>query len=885
MFGDFSPRKSSSSKRRGLRLGFYTIQSLDKSCGTSYLSTDKKGKRIKLQSAAAENPRQWLVLLKPGSKAGRKAEYTLLPASGATSGGKLRKLSYSKDCTSSSARLSRKEMMSWTVRYKYRAGGKSSYTIRAASKPTKSKRFGKCPKLLGCSSSSKAGRRASPALLSGSSRLRAAWWKLRFVRALRPSSPASESTQVVAITVGVAGETVDSFGQAQQDALCATMVAASGNPAATCTITTVVLKGDGSGVDVGIEINVANPMIGGLPNPGPSKPVPAQPVPAQPVPAQPVPAQPVIAQPVPAQPVPVQPVPAQPVPAQPVPAQPVPAQPVLSQPVPAPPVVVAVVKPPTVAAAPGLSPNQVTVTGTEPTPANQGTTLKVACVPTMPGVQCPSASGPGITWTDATTAVAQQIGKIVDGSTDMVGGTSYTCYSAEFVGTQYACSTTPSVVTAALRAPTVSTATSTTAMKVMVTATAAGSNTGTALKVACVSTTGATCPGASVGIWTDATTAVAQQIGAFYAGTPTPANMVGGTSYTCYSAEFVGTNYRVCSTGVAAPAELTPPTVAAQTGSVGGAMSVTATAASNTYSTLKIGCVANGESCPAVEATAWIPVTTSGSPQQVSTLAGGSGTVANTAYTCYSAEFSTLKSYRVCSEKRDVTSKALNAPSVTAASGFVPNQVAVTGAAPAAGNVGTTLKVACVVQSGGCPDFGALGWVAVGTSGTAKQVAKLSDGAADLATDTRYTCWSAEFDATSRVCSTTGADASTPPQFYRAANGVTILCPTAAVEATGVVDGTTYTKRDRTGLEALRNEGSAASLLKLTTTCTSGVTDMTGMLKVRVSAPSLLPRCFLAVLCTPWMSRCSLDTAVCPRMSCRASLPSTRTSVPGIRAR
>jgi hypothetical protein len=241
----------------------------------------------------------------------------------------------------------------------------------------------------------------------------------------------------------------------------------------------------------------------------------------------------------------------------------------------------------------------------------------------------------------------------------------------------------------------------------------------------------------------------------------------------------------------------------------------------------------------------------------------------------------------VCSEKRDVTSKALNAPSVTAASGFVPNQVAVTGAAPAAGNVGTTLKVACVVQSGECPDFGALGWVAVGTSGTAKQVAKLSDGSTDLATDTTYTCWSAEFDATSRVCSTTGADASTPPQFYRAANGVTILCPTAAVEATGVVDDTTYTKRDRTGLEALINGGSAASLLKLTTSCTSGVTTMAYMFDVCVSARLLLLlRCLLTVLCMSWMSRRSLDTAIRPWMYyCRVPLPSTSPSVPGTRAR
>ena len=52
------------------------------------------------------------------------------------------------------------------------------------------------------------------------------------------------------------------------------------------------------------------------------------------------------------------------------------------------------------------------------------------------------------------------------------------------------------------------------------------------------------------------------------------------------------------------------------------------------------------------------------------------------------------------------TASPLNAPSVTAARGTVNNQVAVTGTAPAAGNVGTSLKVACVVQGGACPDCG-----------------------------------------------------------------------------------------------------------------------------------------------------------------------------------
>merc|ERR1719199_2239296 len=200
---------------------------------------------------------------------------------------------------------------------------------------------------------------------------------------------------------------------------------------------------------------------------------------------------------------------------------------------------------PTVTAVPGTVPDQVSVTATL-AGSNIGTTLKVACVPTT-GATCPNASGAGITWTDATTASAQQIGVTVDG-TAMDGGESYTCYSAEFVGTDYrVCSTTPVAVTAALTAPTVSIATGTTAYQVSVTATLAGSNTGTTLKVACVPTTAATCPGASAGIWTTASTATAQQLSSFYNGA-TSVSMVGGVSYTCYSAEFVGAAYRVCST-------------------------------------------------------------------------------------------------------------------------------------------------------------------------------------------------------------------------------------------------------------------------------------------------------------------------------------------------
>ena len=54
---------------------------------------------------------------------------------------------------------------------------------------------------------------------------------------------------------------------------------------------------------------------------------------------------------------------------------------------------------------------------------------------------------------------------------------------------------------------------------------------------------------------------------------------------------------------------------------------------------------------------------------------------------------------------------------------------------------------------------------------------------------------------------------------YHASNGVTVLCPDASVGATGAVDGTTYTKRDRAALDS-------ASASDLAITCTSGITNM-----------------------------------------------------------
>jgi surface protein len=61
----------------------------------------------------------------------------------------------------------------------------------------------------------------------------------------------------------------------------------------------------------------------------------------------------------------------------------------------------------------------------------------------------------------------------------------------------------------------------------------------------------------------------------------------------------------------------------------------------------------------------------------------------------------------------------------------------------------------------------------------------------------------------------------TRPLFFRAENGVTIMCPDAAEGDTGVVEGIRYTKRT---YEGIRGDPSAAS-----TSCTSGIDDMSQM--------------------------------------------------------
>jgi surface protein len=60
--------------------------------------------------------------------------------------------------------------------------------------------------------------------------------------------------------------------------------------------------------------------------------------------------------------------------------------------------------------------------------------------------------------------------------------------------------------------------------------------------------------------------------------------------------------------------------------------------------------------------------------------------------------------------------------------------------------------------------------------------------------------------------------------FYLSSNGVTVQCPDAAVGDEGTIDGVTFVKRDRDGIDKLLRQDKNNP--ELSTTCTSGITDM-----------------------------------------------------------
>jgi hypothetical protein len=88
----------------------------------------------------------------------------------------------------------------------------------------------------------------------------------------------------------------------------------------------------------------------------------------------------------------------------------------------------------------------------------------------------------------------------------------------------------------------------------------AGRTCDSTLRVACLANPGTQpdCPAAGDGAWRNATSSPQAIPG-----------LTAGDLYSCYAAEFVGTDYRVCSTAVIdAVAALNAPTVAASTGTV-----------------------------------------------------------------------------------------------------------------------------------------------------------------------------------------------------------------------------------------------------------------------------------------------------------------------------
>ncbi|WP_410336697.1 BspA family leucine-rich repeat surface protein [Longimonas sp.] len=96
--------------------------------------------------------------------------------------------------------------------------------------------------------------------------------------------------------------------------------------------------------------------------------------------------------------------------------------------------------------------------------------------------------------------------------------------------------------------------------------------------------------------------------------------------------------------------------------------------------------------------------------------------------------------------------------------------------------------------------------------------------AADSSSSFLYALMAAGLLLAGSLAGPTPAQAQDNSDFYLDDNGVTVKCPDANVGDTGEVDGTTYTKRDRDGMDDLLNED--GNNPDLATTCTSGITDM-----------------------------------------------------------
>lgn len=135
---------------------------------------------------------------------------------------------------------------------------------------------------------------------------------------------------------------------------------------------------------------------------------------------------------------------------------------------------------------------------------------------------------------------------------------------------------------------------------------------------------------------------------------------------------------------------------------------------------------------------------------------------------------------------------------------------------PAAAN--PSFSVVCVASGSGCPSSPSYTLARPGGS-TTTDVGSLSQ-------NTAYDCYviAKNWDG-SKICSAPSS-ITTASGFSLAPNSVTILCPSAATGSTGIVNGVTYTKRDRAGLIAIIQSSDQSATA---TTCTSGITDMSNL--------------------------------------------------------
>jgi surface protein len=241
--------------------------------------------------------------------------------------------------------------------------------------------------------------------------------------------------------------------------------------------------------------------------------------------------------------------------------------------------------------------------------------------------------------------------------------------------------------------------------------------------------------------------------------------------------------------------------------------------AGNPQETYNVSCVpGSSPSCPSS-----LGISTGATGIARGTLSGTvTGLDPNTSYTCYVQAQNEVAT--VCSDPPVALTTWISpgAPSNVQNASVGGTEATITWDDGLRGTPEETYSVLCVdsvVQT--CPT----------TSGV--NVTGLSRGTESaivngLSSDTQYSCWVKASNDQGQACSAAPAVFKIDPKFYLASNGVTILCPNAAVGESGTVNSTTYTKRDNAGVKDLLN---ASNYTELSTTCTSGVTSMNYFLR------------------------------------------------------